>query len=134
MRVSVIDSAPIIEGFKPFEVHIEREPPIARSDVKELAARLGLAELENGIVYAPANRPTMTLRHDGRRLTVPGLPDYFRAGSEYESVLKMARLSLRACVHDDAGAHWFLEGLEVAPDGFHCHWVGKGSATCTRPA
>jgi len=134
MRVSVVDSAPIIEGFKPFEVHIEREPPIAGSEVKELAAQLGLAEKENGIVYAPTDRPALTLRYDGRRLTVPGLPDFFRSGSDYERILKGARAMLGACVHDDAGAHWFLEGLEIAPDGFHCHWVGKGSATCIRPA
>jgi hypothetical protein len=134
IRVSVVDSAPIIEGFKPFEVHIEREPPISGSDVKELAAQLGLAEQENGIVYAPAERSAMTLHYDGQRLTVPGVPDFFRAGSDYERILRRARLSLGACVHDDAGAHWFLDGLAVAPDGFHCHWVGKGSATCTRPA
>ena len=97
-------------------------------------AQLGLAEEQNGIVYAPADRPTLTFRYDGQRLTVPGLPDFFRSGSDYERILKSARLRLGACVHDDAGAHCFVEGLEVAPDGFHCHWVGKGSATCTRPA
>lgn len=134
VRVSVVDLAPIIEGFKVFEVYIERLPPIAQSEVKELAARLGLAEQGNDIVYSPASKPAMTLRYDGQRLTVRGLPPFFEAGSDYERILKSARSSLGACVHDDAGAHWFLEGLEVAPDGFHCHWVGKGSATCTRPA
>jgi hypothetical protein len=134
MRVSIIDSEPLIEGFRPFEVHIEREPPIAQGDVNDLATRLGLVQGQNGIAYEPADGPTMVLQYDGRRLTVSGLPDFFRPGSNYERVLKIARVSMGACVHDDAGAHWFLEGLEIAPDGFHCHWVGRGSATCTRPA
>lgn len=134
VRVSVIESAPVVEGFKPFEVHIEREPPISRSDVRELAVRLGLGEQEDSIVYSPSGKPAMTLNYDGRRLTVRGIPEFFRAGSDYERILKGARLTLGACVHDDAGAHWFLEGLDIAPDGFHCHWVGKGSPTCTRPA
>lgn len=134
VRVAVVDSVPIIDGFKPFEVHIEREPAITKSDVQQLAALLGLTERANGVAYAPSNRQIMTLRYDGRRLTVLGLPDFFRLGSDYERVLKAARLILGACVYDDARAHWFLEGLEVAPDGFHCHWVGKASYACTHQA
>ncbi len=126
VQVTAVNSSPVVEGFKPFEVYIEREPPIAGIDVRDLAAGLGLIEQESTLAYAPADRPVMVLRYDGRRLTVPGLPDFFRVGSDYELILKRVRLSLGACVHDDAGAHWFLEGLGIAPDGFHCHWVGKG--------
>jgi hypothetical protein len=133
VRVTVVNASPLIEGFKPFEVHIERDPPISNDDLKALATLLGLGEAGNELIYAPANGSPMRLRYDGKRLTVPGLPDFFKAGSDYEKVLRGARQILGACVHDDAGAHWFLEGLEIAPDGFHCHWVGKGSPTCTRP-
>jgi len=133
VRVNVVNALPVIEGFKPFEVHIERDPPIAHKEVKALAAQLALCEVGDEVIYAPANGSRMPLRYDGKMLTVSGLPDFFKAGSDYEKVLKVARQILRACVHDDAGAHWFLEGLEIAPDGYHCHWVGKGSPTCTRP-
>lgn len=134
VRISVVASAPIIEGFKPFEVHIEREPPITASEVKKLAAQLDLTESGDDIVYAPTDGPALVLRYDGRQLTVPGVPEFFRPGSDYERILKIARSSLGACMHDDAGAHWFLDGMEVPPDGFHCHWIGRGSPTCTRPA
>jgi hypothetical protein len=133
VRVTVVNASPLIEGFKPFEVHIERDQPISSDDMKALADLLGLSEIGNELTYAPANGLPMRLLYDGKRLTVRGLPDYFRAGSDYEQVLKRARQILQACVHDDAGAHWFLEGYEVPPDGFYCHWVGKGSPTCTRP-
>ena len=133
VRVTVVNASPIIDGFKPFEVYFERDPPISDNDVKALATQLGLCEAGSELIYAPANGSPMRLRYDGKRLTVPGLPEFFKAGSDYEKVLKSARQLLVACVHDDSGAHWFLEGLEIAPDGFHCHWVGKGSANCTRP-
>lgn len=75
----------------------------------------------------------MPLRYHGSRLTVAGLPEFFRGGSDYERAPKAIRSRLEACVHDDSGAHWFLEALPLAPDGFHSHWVGRGPATCTRP-
>jgi hypothetical protein len=133
--VKVQNFRPLIEGFKPFEVYIERAPPISESDVAALVVGLPvLTRTRTGVVFAPLSRLPMSLRHDGERLIVEGVPDFFRAGSQHEQVLKLIRLMLRACVHDDSGAHWFLEGLAIAPDGFHNHWVGRGSPTCTRPA
>jgi hypothetical protein len=134
IRVTVANFSPLIEGFTPFEAHIERNPPIALDEVRALAAQLGLREEGVEFIYEPANGSPMPLRYDGQRLTVPGLPEYFKPGSDYEKLLKATRQRLRACVHDDGGAHWFLEGLEIAPDGFHSHFVGRGPATCTRPA
>jgi hypothetical protein len=134
VSVSVVNSFPRVEGFQPFEVHVERHPPISQSELIEVSRQLGLIEQDGALAYAPREGAVMALRYNGQRLTVTGLPEFFRAGSDYELMLKKVRQRLGACVHDDAGAHWFIEGLDLAPDGFHCHWVGKGSPTCTRPA
>ncbi|MGH8285931.1 MAG: hypothetical protein ACRETT_09210, partial [Steroidobacteraceae bacterium] len=91
-----------------------------------------LSRTAEGMVFTPGEGTPMPLRYDGERLTVAGRPEFFRGGSQYEAILKAIHRALGACVHDDAGAHWFLP-LAVAPDGFHSHWVGRGSETCTRP-
>lgn len=132
--VKVESFTPSVSGFKPFEVHIERAPPIGESDLTGLVSSVpSLHRTTDGLIFTPTSGPEMTFRYDGSRLTIDGLPEFFRGGSEYERALRDIRLRLSACVHDDSGAHWFLENLPVAPDGFHSHWVGRGSATCTRP-
>lgn len=132
--VKVENFTPVVEGFKPFEVHIERAPPIGEADLAGLVSSVPmLRRTPDGLVFTPPSGPAMPLRYDGSRLTIEGLPEFFRGGTEYEHMLREIRQRLGACVHDDAGAHRFLVGLAVAPDGFHCHWVGRGSATCTRP-
>lgn len=134
VSVKVENFVPIVEGFKPFEVHIERAPPVGEDDLAALlSSDPRLSRTPEGLAYMPAVGSVMELRYDGSRLTVAGLPAFFRGGSEYERELKAIRSRLGACVHDDSGAHWFVEGLAVAPDGFHSHWVGRGSPTCTRP-
>jgi hypothetical protein len=133
--VKVEGFAPQITGFKPFEVYIERAPALSEIDLANLVRLIaGLSRNSEGLQFTPRQGPSMLLRYDGERLTVQGLPDYFRPGSEYELLLMSINFCLGACVHDDSGAHWFLNGLDKAPDGFVCHWVGKGSPTCTRPA
>ena len=132
--IKVENFTPVVEGFKPFEVHIERAPPIGEADLAGLVSSMPmLHRTPDGLVFTPPGGSAMPLRYDRSRLTIEGLPEFFRGGTEYERVLREIRLRLGACVHDDGGAHWFLEGLAVAPDGFHSHWVGRGSATCTRP-
>lgn len=132
--VKVENFTPHVYGFKPFEVHIERAPPIGETDLAGLVSSVPmLYRTRDGLIFTPPGGSAMPLRYDGSRLTIDGLPEFFRGGSDYERALKDIRLRLGACVHDDSGAHWFLEGLTVAPDGFHSHWVGRGSATCTRP-
>jgi hypothetical protein len=132
--ITVENFAPLVRGFEAFHVHVERAPPIIGADLDGLVSSIPrLHRTVDGLVFTPSAGVPMPLRHDGTRLTVQGLPEFFRAGTEYERALKEIRLRLAACVHDDAGAHWFLEGLAIAPDGFHSHWVGRGSATCTRP-
>ena len=139
VKVSVSGFAPTIEGFEPFRVHIERNPPIGASDVDSLVAsdakvrRIDDRHLE----FEPATDRAMPIEWDGQCLTVPGLPEYFTLGSEYATWLKALARRLGACVHDDANAHWFIEPVAalggIAPDGFHCHWIGRGSEACTRP-
>jgi hypothetical protein len=132
--ISVVDHVPTVQGFKPFEVYIERSPAIASADVRLLlASDVRMMPASDGLTYVSPDGGLMPLRYDSGRLIVPGRPEFFRMGSDYERVLKNAMRTLSACVHDDAGAHWFLEGLGLPPDGFHCHWVGRGSPTCTRP-
>jgi hypothetical protein len=133
--IKVESFKPLISGFAPFEVHIERAPSISDNDLASLIRLIPrLSRSPEGLEFTPKLGPSMSLRYDGERLTVQGLPDYFRPGSEYELALMSMNFCLGACVHDDSGAHWFLNGLDKAPDGFVCHWVGKGSPTCTRPS
>jgi len=134
IRVTVHDSQPAIGGLKPFEVHLERAPPISEKDLDlALSVDPRLGRVAGGLVFTPLIDTPMQMKFDGERLTIPGMPSYFKPGSDYVALLMRLRQLLSACVHDDAGAHWFLEGLDLAPDGFHCHWVGRGSATCTKP-
>jgi hypothetical protein len=133
VTVKVENFVPVVDGFKAFEVHIERAPPIQATDLAALVEmERKLSRTSDGLLYTPTEGLTMPLRYEDGRLTVPGWPEFFRGGSEYEAVLKMIHRALGACVHDDGGAHWFLP-LALAPDGFHSHWVGRGSPTCTRP-
>jgi hypothetical protein len=134
VSVRIIDGKPDVVGFAPFEVHFERAPPISLDEVDALHGVAGLRRTQAGLEYVGPTGSPMVLRYDGSRLTVAGLPEFFAPGSATESALRDIRQRLGACVHDDGGAHWFLDGLALAPDGYHCHWVGAGSATCTRPA
>lgn len=137
VSVSVARGIPIIDGYKPFQVYVERDPPITESElVAGIAADTRLSRPDAQSVCAiPAGRGELALRWDGKRLIVPGRPEYFAAGSEYVDILRSLSRRLGACVHDDARAHWFLESphTPLPPDGFHCHWVGRGSATCNMP-
>lgn len=138
IRVKVQDSQPLIEGFKPFEVYIEREPPIMEDElVAAISADVRLRRFDKrSVEFVPATGEALSMSWDGQRLTIPGLPKFFRQGSEYADAMALLGRRFGACVHDDSNAHWFLEPLEVLkmpPDGFHCHWVGRGSPTCTRP-
>jgi hypothetical protein len=134
--VKVERFVPVINGFRQFEVHFERDLPIQSEELDWLVrSDARLSSTPDGLLFCPSFGEPMPMRYDGARLTVPGLPEFFRTGSEYEGALKTYRIQLMACVHDDSNAHWFLIGpkLDLPPDGFHCHWVGWGSATCTRP-
>jgi hypothetical protein len=132
--VSVAGFSPKIHGFKRYEVQIERAPPIAEREIDALARlqALRLRRTESGVTFEPDKGEEMPLVFSDGRLTVEGLPQFFRKGSPYEEVLRMIRTALDACVHDDSNAHWFLPGLQIPDDGFHCHWVGAGSGKCIR--
>jgi hypothetical protein len=136
VTVKVDRFAPVVDGFKPFEVHFERDPPIQVEELDRLiSADPRLSRTPDGLLFVPSAGEPMRLRYDGARLTIQGLPEFFRSGSEYEGAMRTYRTQLGACVHDDSNAHWFLVGpkFDLPPDGYHCHWVGRGSATCTRP-
>lgn len=133
VAVRVVNFSPVVEGFKPFQVYFEREPPILSTELNALTSLDSrISSKSDGLEFAAAGGPPMALLYDGQRLVVEGRPEFFRRGSEYEAALKAIHRALGGCVHDDSGAHWFLP-LDVAPDGFHSHWVGRGAATCTRP-
>ena len=135
VTVKVCRFAPVVNGFKPFEVHFERNPSIEAVELDRLISTDSrLSRVPSGLLFTPGVGEPMLLRYDGAKLTVQGLPEFFRSGSEYEVAMRNYRTQLEACVHDDSNAHWFLVGpkLGLPPDGYHCHWVGQGSATCTR--
>lgn len=134
VEIAVANGVPTIRGFKPFMVYVERAPPIGQADIADLLiAEPKLRRTDAGVEYVSDAAEAMPLTFDGARLIVPGLPNYFIGKSEFANALQRIGQQLRACVHDDSGAHWFLGGMGIPHDGFHSHWVGKGSATCTRP-
>ena len=133
VAVRVVDRVPVIEGFKPFEVHFERAPPIHPSELDEIAP-IGprIRRSDDGLTFRARDRIQCCFTTTVGDLPVEGRPEFFRARSDHEAVLKVIQKVLGACVHDDADAHWFVP-LDLAPDGFPCHWIGRASATCTRP-
>ena len=136
ITVDVKNFRPTILGLPEFNVHVERAPPIDAAELHALVnAMPRLRESVGGLEYTSGDGRAMPITFDGTRLSVSGLPEFFVAGSEFSDALKVIATTLRACVHDDANAHWFLEGtlFPTPPDGFHCHWIGRASATCTRP-
>src|ERR1700687_2987746 len=55
VSVKVESLSPIAGGFKPFEVHIERAPPIDEGDLAELlSSDPGLSRTPDGLAYTPA--------------------------------------------------------------------------------
>jgi hypothetical protein len=139
VRVCVDDSRPIIDGFPPFEIHIERDPPITAAELDALVVsdpRLTRTNDQN-FTFKPESGSPLVLRYDGRRISAPGSPEHFVLGSESATWMKALSRRLGACVHDDANAHWFVEPVAalggIPPDGFHCHWIGRAGPTCTRP-
>jgi hypothetical protein len=134
VQVEVAAGVPIIRGFAPFMTYLERAPAIHDGDIaKLLTDEANLQRAESGLLYLAQSGKAMPLHYDGGRLLVPGLPEYFRAQGEFSDALKRIASRLGACVHDDSGAHWFLDELGMPPDGFQAHWIGRASATCTRP-
>lgn len=124
-----------LEGFKPFEVYIERDPPIKPAEFDAaLKKDPRLSKPDSKTVRATAkDGATLDMRWDGKRLTMYGRPEHFHSGTEMADVIRQLAERLDACVHDDSDAHWFLPGLEIADDGFHSHWIGHRGPTCNRP-
>ena len=124
-----------LEGFKPFEVYVEREPPITRKDLDAaLESDARLSKTDSKTVCALAkDGATLDMRWDGNRLAMDGRPEHFHSDTEMADLIRQLAERLGACVHDDSDAHWFLPGLDVADDGFHSHWVGRGGPRCNRP-
>jgi hypothetical protein len=139
VRVRAEVGHPLIEGFKRFEVQIERTPPISEADLSAaLNADRRLVRSDEKTIIATCNDKTeFSLRWDGQRLTVDGLPHLFKDGTEPAGLLAALSKRLGACVHDDANAHWFLTHLSLGPpipdDGFNCKWIGNAGPTCNRP-
>jgi hypothetical protein len=133
LEVVATDGDIELTGFNPFRVQIERDPPITKAAVDAVVeADARLTWLGSTIIRATASDVTASIEWDGLRLTLDGLPEYFRSGSEMAGVIQNLALQLGACVHDDSNAHWFLPGLKIADDGFHSHWVGNAGPTCNR--
>lgn len=124
-----------LEGFKSFEVVIEREPPISQGDLDAaLEADDRLSKVDQGIVRATTkDGASLDIRWDGSCLTMDGRPEHFHSDAEIANIIRQLAEKLGACVHDDSDAHWFLPGMKVADDGYHSHWVGRGGPGCNRP-
>ncbi len=123
-----------LQGFKPFEVYIERDPPFDLDDIDlALAKDPRISRTDSKTLRALAkDGSTLNIRWDGTRLTMDGRPEHFQSSSEIADVIRQLAERLGGCVHDDSAAHWFLPGLTVADDGFHSHWVGSGGPNCNR--
>lgn len=79
VAVKIENFSPVVDGIKPFEVHVERAPPIDENDLAALiSSEPRLSRTPDGLAYTPTVGPVMPLRYDGSRLTIPGLPDFFR--------------------------------------------------------
>jgi hypothetical protein len=118
LTVAVRAGATVLQGVKPYELHVERKrerghpppAPIAWAEVEAALAGLPLAQVrpdvaEFDVHASPDHAVTFRLR-DGR-ISFPGNPAYFAPGSPvWQSALTLKQ-RLGARVYDDIGGYLF---------------------------
>lgn len=124
-----------LKGFQTFQLYIEREPAITQDALDAAIKADGRVRKvdANKVQIVATDGLTVDMQWDGAKLIFDGRPTYLHNSTETAAVIADFAGRLSACVHDDSNAHWFLPGLEVPDDGFHCHWVGGGGPTCNKP-
>lgn len=133
-RVEARAHSVLISGFAPFMVHIERNPPILHDElVKAVEVIGGLSIVDGGLQFRDETNRRVLLAYDGQRLSIDGTRQNFSRNAPCGDAVRRLALHLGACVHDDARAHWYLqgEGFGIPEDGFHSHWIGHAGERCT---